>query len=647
MKLLTQEEYARLGWRCAADVVFTMPDRVVAYTPVTSLLDVPPDTRVVLEAFPLRFQPLVGQAKYILPTGETILVQHRLDTTTAGTGYTLAGVTDRRHRARNGDGPFGGLKVVHHRSTDGTYPAPEMRFYKRRGIAGDRIRDTVQGAKMHWPIPEFFSVPGWPTLEQAVRASASADPETFATTPEGQRMALDELVAMKVLLARARADSMGRAAPVIPHGSALQARFLADVCPFKLTPGQQDAVAGLTFDDPQASTAVLEGDVGTGKTLVAFAVMLDAVAAGYNAVLAAPLGTLVRQHHEEMRRYCDKLGVDCHLVVNNTTKKAREKIIAAMAERPGILVGTHAALDLVTNNIGLLVVDEQHLFGVQQREQLLHACNIRPHLLMLSATIQPRSLSQLLSGDVRRQVLKEKPPGRAPITTKTLPGAAVDDVADDVLRYVRETGQQVYWVLPAVQEGNALDLPSAEARYTHLAKRWGDKVRIGLAHGALSAADIAAVFDAFRAGELDVLVASTVVQVGISVATANLMIIEAAERFGVAQLHQLRGRVGRGTEPGHCWILTSTQNDRADAVASTTDGFALARLDAGQRGMGSQLGEEQHGRGELRLFDPATHGDDATLALASAAEASMTPQQADSLLAFYGYGEATRVRARA
>jgi RecG-like helicase len=643
---LTQDDYAQLGWRCAADVLFTMPNRLIAYTPVTTLVDVAPDTRVVVQARVRPHQPIYGAALYEMLSGELIQVQHRFEypTPVPGVVYTLAGIAQT---TRSIMGRIGFIKAVHKRTVDNTYPAPEARFYKRKGVDGRRIGATVQGAKTHWPVPEFFSVPGWPTLEQAVRASVTADPETFAATPEGQRMAIDELVAMKVMLARARADNMGRPSPVIPHGSALQARFLADVCPFQLTPGQKDAVAGLRFDDPQASTAVLEGDVGCGKTLVAFTVMLDVVAAGHNAVLAAPLGTLVRQHHQELKGYCDKLGIECHLVVNTTTKAARAKIITAMAKRPGILVGTHAALDTVRNNIGMLVIDEQHLFGVQQREQLLHACDIRPHLLMLSATIQPRSLSQLLSGDVRRQVLKEKPPGRAPITTRTMAGAEINDVADDVLKYVQNTQQQVYWVLPAVQEDNALDLPSAQARYAHLCKRWGDKVRIGLAHGALAAAELATVFDAFRAGEIDVLVASTVVQVGISVSSANLMVVEGAQRFGVAQLHQLRGRVGRGTEPGHCWLITDNPNDRADAVASTTDGFELARMDAAQRGMGSQLGEDQHGRGELRLFDPATHGDDATLALANAAQASMTPEQADALLAFYGYGETTRVRARA
>lgn len=661
--MMTQSDYETLGIRCPADVLFLMPDRVLGYVPITDISQAPLNQRVTFTAQVMGYRVVPDHICVLMRTATCSHVfgvmfpngvnrravapgavpPHIMRRMGVGATLTMAGSVAAIPIALGAD-ISGAINHVSSISSRGELPPLEARFYKKRGVSGTSIGATVQSAKAHWPVPDIIHVPGLPTLEAAIKASAYATRADFITSPAGKTMALADLLATRLMIRKARADQLTRPAPVIEPNSALRQRFLAQVCPYALTQGQTVAAQGLVFDAPDAQGVLLEGDVATGKTLVAFLAMIDCVAAGHHAVLAAPLGTLARQHFDELSQYAQALGFPCALITTATTKTARARLIAAMAKAPTILIGTHAALDLVQTNVGLLVIDEQHLFGVQQREHLIQACTPRPHLVMLSATAQPRTLGQLVSGDIRRLVLKERPPGRAPIITRTLPGADIDDVTQAVDQYIQRTAHAVYWVLPAVGE-NELDLPHVTARLDSITQALPHR-RVVAVHGEMKERQINKVLDDFRAGAIDVLVASTVVQVGISVPEANLMVVEAANRFGVAQLHQLRGRVGRAQHQGECWLLTDTFNDRCEAVATSTDGFALARYDAATRGMGNQLGVEQHGAGDFRLFDPAIHGGDDMLAACDAAMAGLTPEAETQLLEFFGFGEWARVRIR-
>jgi ATP-dependent DNA helicase RecG len=655
--MLTQTDYETLDIRCPADVLFRMPDRVVGYQPVANIRNTPAGQKVAITArvegyrvvpeavcVVMRTAPDAPCFGVLFPnisaTSVPPYISRRLE---LGLTFTLAGLVTGVPAALAPD-IVAAIKNIVSISDRGQLIAVEARFYKRRGVSGGAIGATVQSAKTHWPVPDIIQVPGLPSLPDAIKASMYTTKEDFINTPAGKTMALADLLATRVMIKRARADQQARPAPIITPNSALRMRFVSEVCPYALTQGQQDVAAGLVFDTANARGAVVEGDVGTGKTLVAMLAMLDCVSAGHHAVLAVPLGTLARQHFEELARYCKPLGVHCALITTATTKKTRAQLIEKMQTVPTIMIGTHAALDLVHANVGLLVIDEQHLFGVRQREHLIQACTPRPHLLMLSATAQPRTLGQLMAGDIRRTVLKEKPPGRAPITTQTFPGAEIDDITDAVDRYITRTKQAVYWVLPAVGE-NELGLPHVDDRLASVSAALPHR-RVAGVHGEMKDRQLNKVLDEFRSGAIDILVASTVVQVGISVPEANLIVVEGANRFGVAQLHQLRGRVGRGQHPGECWLVTDAPNDRCEVVARSTDGFALARYDAAVRGMGNQLGVEQHGGGDFRIFDPTIHGSDAMMAACDAAMAGLTPETENTLLEFFGFGEWTKVRIR-
>ena len=660
MTLLTQEEYAKLGIRCPADILFMLPDRVVGPAVVTDLRTVAPGDKVIIDGTVVNHLFMSGHGAAILQTEPNgplfpVLFQARQygvvpahvhqRLAPLGRKVTVSAVAVKVPNDDPNGLHIGLTNVVFIKPHDGAYPIPETRFYKKRGIPGSIIGATVQSAKQNWPVPDLIHVSALPCLPDAIKASMYADRSTFVKTPAGQCMALADLAATRILIERARAEQQTRPAPIIPPQSALRHLFIDEVCPYTLTPGQEQAAAGLTFDASDALTCVIEGDVGTGKTITAFLAVLDCVAAGYHAVLGVPIGTLARQHFDEISQYCLAMGVPCFLITAATTKHDREQIIKAMRGAPSVLIGTHAALDLVHDNIGLLVIDEQHLFGVRQREQLLQACTPHPHLLMLSATAQPRTLGQMISKDVRRLVLKERPPGRAPTITQTIVTLSIEDVVNSADKYIKRTGHAVYWVLPAVDDNEA-EMPHVTQRFEMMQAMLPHR-RVAAVHGGLPERELTKIFTQFRAGNIDILVASTVVQVGISVDSANLMVVESANRFGVAQLHQLRGRVGRGQHQGECWLVTEKETERCEAVAQTLDGFELARYDAGQRGMGNQLGTDQHGAGDYKIFDMEVHGTDELLTACDTIVENMSTEDENALLEFFGFGEWARLRIRA
>ena len=451
----------------------------------------------------------------------------------------------------------------------------------------------------------------WP-LAPAASPSLAADPLTtvralraihFPASREElesarAHLAREELFEMQCVLARQRARQTGGRAPVIPRRSPLLAAFLKAL-PFDLTAAQKRVLAQI-FDDLASGhpmNRLLHGDVGSGKTVVAATAMLGAVAAGHSAALMAPTQVLAHQHYENFRALCEPLGIPVVL----RTAARREKPGAA---GPRLVIGTHALL-FAPDTVGrpaLVVIDEQHKFGVRQRAKL-SAQDHHPHVLVMSATPIPRTLALTLYGDLDLSLLDEMPPGRVPVRTLVRPHDKLDEAADFLRRKIDE-GRQAYLVYPLIEESTRTALKAATAEY----ERWRGRLaphRCALLHGKLKAAEKDDIMRAFRAGDTRVLVSTTVIEVGIDVANATVLLVENAERFGLAQLHQLRGRVGRGAENSWCILLAG--EDAAEKLArlqileQASDGFAIAEADLAIRGPGDLLGTAQTGLPPVRL----------------------------------------------
>ncbi len=518
-------------------------------------------------------------------------------------------------------------------------PLSEPVYPATQGLTSRQIRKLAQGALAlapelpEWQEPNWLAARRWAGWRPALEALHAPTNEADLTpdAPVRQRLAYDELFAHQLALARRRRARQITPAARIAPGEA-STRLLAAL-PFALTGAQEQAVAEIRADltAGEQMGRLLQGDVGSGKTAVAALALADAASSGFQAALMAPTEILARQHYDKLSPLLDQAGVSSLLLTGRDTAAERRGKLAALASGEAqVAIGTHALFqDAVQfHRLALAVIDEQHRFGVRERQRLQAKGDPAlggVHLLTMSATPIPRTLELTQYGELEVSRLMEKPPGRTPVTTAVLPLARIGEVAKR-LKAAVEAGAQAYWICPLVAESEAIDLVAAEDRAEDLRKLLGTEV--GLAHGQMPGAEREAVMAQFAAGRLPVLVATTVVEVGVDVPNASIMVIEHADRFGLAQLHQLRGRVGRGAKASSCILLYGgedgalgeTAKERLETLRRTEDGFVIAEEDFRLRGGGDPLGLKQSGFPAYRFADPIRHR---SLLLAAADDARL------------------------
>jgi ATP-dependent DNA helicase RecG len=502
-------------------------------------------------------------------------------------------------------------QIIHPEVTEpGKGPQPALRepvYPLTEGLTNRRLGELAASALERapelpeWIEPSLAAREGWRPWRAAL-AEAHAEPQS---TSSRRRLAYDEVFANQLALMLLRQSSRRhRAVPLASDGRLIDKLRL----PYTLTGAQRRVIEEIRGDMGQGvpMLRLLQGDVGSGKTLVALTAMLIAVEAGAQAALLAPTEILARQHQATLLSQLDAVGVRVAILTGREKGKAREAVLMGLADGSiDILVGTHAIFQekVTYQNLGLVVIDEQHRFGVSQRLLLAAKAERPPHLLVMTATPIPRTLTLTQYGEMDVSKIDEMPPGRTPVETRVISDERLPEVIDGLGRHLA-TGGQAYWVCPLVEESDKSDRAAAEQRAAVLRLRFGE--RVGLVHGRMKGPEKDAVMAAFASGELAVLVATTVVEVGVDVANATLMVVEGADRFGLAQLHQLRGRVGRGEGKSVCLLvrgqsLSETARARLALMRETSDGFRIAEEDLRLRGPGEILGTKQSGEVGFRV----------------------------------------------
>ncbi|MGZ2411240.1 ATP-dependent DNA helicase RecG [Sphingomonas sp. F9_3S_D5_B_2] len=531
-----------------------------------------------------------GWAKRSVPIGEKRIIAGKLE------AYGDEWQIIHPEIAEPGQGPQPAVR-------EPVYPLTEGLTNRRMGeLAAAAVERAPELPE--WIEPGLIAREAWRPWRMSL---AEAHREPGADTAR-RRLAYDEIFANQLALLLLRQSSRRRRTVPLPGTGELTGRLSLT---YQLTGAQQRVVGEIHGDMAQSvpMLRLLQGDVGSGKTLVALLAMLAAIESGAQAALLAPTEILARQHHATLLKQLDSIGVRLGILTGREKGRARESVLMGLADGSiDILVGTHAIFQekVAYKNLGLAVIDEQHRFGVSQRLLLSAKAERPPHLLVMTATPIPRTLTLTQYGEMDVSRIDEMPPGRTPVETRVISDERVADVIDGLGRHI-ESGGQAYWVCPLVEESEKSDAAAAEERAAVLKARFGD--RVGLVHGRMKGPAKDAVMAQFAAAELAVLVATTVIEVGVDVPNSTLMIIEGAERFGLAQLHQLRGRVGRGTGKSTCLLirgqtLTEVGRARLALMRETSDGFRIAEEDLRLRGPGEILGTRQSGEAGFRIATP-------------------------------------------
>lgn len=605
---------ARLGLERVRDVVFHLPDRFVSRRAVSDLDEAGEGEQIVVALTVVEHRASRNQrAPY------RVLAQDAAGNIVGLTYFGRASFTAKKQLPvgarrwvagkleRYGDM----LQIVHpdHVLEEGGASLGHLTepiYRLSEGLTQPMIAKLVhQGLERTPALPEWidqgqFERAQWPDWRDALQlAHRGLHPDAR------DRLAYDEMLANSLALMLVRADNRRRQGTPLQGDGRLRAKL---ALPFPLTGAQQRAIAEIEGDMAQTAPMLrlLQGDVGAGKTVVALEAMLIAVEAGAQAALLAPTEILARQHFETLRGMAARTGARVEILTGRDKGRAREATLMGLVEGSvDILVGTHAIFQdqVAYRNLALVVIDEQHRFGVSQRLTLASKARRAPHVLAMTATPIPRTLQLAQYGELDVSKLDELPPGRQPIDTRVVGIERLDEVVAGVARHL-ESGQQAYWVCPMVRESEDGDTAAAEARFAALEQRFGGEVV--LVHGQLPAERKDAAMERFASGHAKLLVATTVIEVGVDVPNATLMVIEQAERFGLAQLHQLRGRVGRGAEKSVCLLLRSaalseTARDRLALMRETQDGFRLAEEDLRLRGGGELLGTRQSGETPFQI----------------------------------------------
>lgn len=631
------ESLRRLGLERVQDLWFHLPLRYEDKTHVTALADLRPGERVqvvgAVEAVEsgFRYRP---QLKVAIGdgVGHTLLLRffhfRRAQTEQLRPGTRLLCYGEVRMGAQ-------GLEMVHpqyqriaedapiavEERLSPIYPTTDGLGQKRlAGVIGKALALLPPGAELELIPPELCAEHGLSSLREALLYVHRPPPDahlgqlTLGRHPTQQRLAFEELLTQHLSLKRMRAAVRRRHAPVLGGDGQLRQR-LREGLPFELTRAQQRVTHEVAADlvQPKPMLRLVQGDVGSGKTVVAALAALAALEAGRQVALMAPTELLAEQHLRNFRHWFEPLGIDVEWLAGKVQGKARQKALQRVADGAPIVIGTHALMQEGVSfaRLGLVIVDEQHRFGVHQRLALrdkgLEGDQV-PHQLVLTATPIPRTLAMSAYADLDVSSIDELPPGRTPVQTIAISNGRRHEVIERIHAACND-GRQVYWVCTLIEESEQLRAQAAEVAHAELTTALVG-FQVGLIHGRMKPKEKQSVMDAFKAGELAVLVATTVIEVGVDVPNASLMVIENSERLGLAQLHQLRGRVGRGAVASNCVLLYQPPlgqlaRERLQVMRETNDGFRIAEKDLELRGPGEVLGTRQTGQLSFRIADLA------------------------------------------